>query len=243
LRDELILGHEDLVRQIATRFASRGEPFEDLLQAGTIGLVKAVDRFDPSRNLKFSTFAVPTIAGEIKRYLRDHAWQVNVPRRLKELNFAAGRTKAELAMQLGRSPSLAEVADVLKVTKDELIEAMSVDNLRHTISSSSPISHADGASSIVEDTFSSDDLMLITLPVRMDVQHAISFLEPRLQAVIVGRYFNSLTQLEIAQRLNINQMQVSRLHARALCELRKRLTPVVAKNGAPNNAVQQRGST
>jgi len=223
LREELILNYEDLVRQIATRFVSRGEPLEDLLQAGTIGLIKAVDRFDPSRNLKFSTYAVPTIVGEIKRHLRDHSWQLNVCRRLKELYFSAINTKAELAGKLGRSPSIAELAHALGVTKDELVEALGVEHVRRTISSSSPVSPADGTNLTVEDSFTSDDPMLTSLPLRMDVQQAVDALAPRMRSVIVGRYFEGRTQLELGQLLHISQMQVSRLHARALRLLKDHL--------------------
>ena len=119
LRDHLVAIHHNLVRYLASKFVNRGEPLEDLVQVGTIGLINAIDRFDSSRGIKFSTYATPTIVGEIRRYFRDKAWSMKVPRRLQELNIAAARAQESLSGRLGRPPSIAEVAEKIGATEEE----------------------------------------------------------------------------------------------------------------------------
>ena len=123
-RDQLIVSHLNLVRFLASKFKNRGESLEDLIQVGTIGLIKAIDRFDPERGLEFTTYATPTIMGEIKRHFRDKGWSVRVPRRLQELSAKVNQATDELTNQLQRSPSVAEIAEHLGSTVDEVLEAM-----------------------------------------------------------------------------------------------------------------------
>ena len=123
LRDELVVVHLNLVRFLAVRFANRGEPLDDLVQVGTVGLLKAIDRFELDRGVEFTTYATPTIVGEIKRYFRDKGWAVKVPRRLQELNLAVNRATDKMAIELGRSPTVAELAEHLNAGEDEILEA------------------------------------------------------------------------------------------------------------------------
>src|SRR5580658_7647610 len=128
LRDRLVLMHQNLVRYLASKFANRGEPLEDLIQVGTIGLINAIDRFDAGRGTKFSTYATPTIVGEIRRYFRDKAWSLKVPRRLQELNQAAARAQEELRGKLGRPPTIQEVSERLGASEEETLAAMELGN-------------------------------------------------------------------------------------------------------------------
>src|ERR1700688_2561995 len=123
VRDELVLAHLTLVRYLAVRFAHRGETLEDLVQVGTLGLIKAIDRFDPSRGVEFTTYATPTVIGEIKRHFRDKGWAVKVPRRLQELNLAVNRAVENLSMELGRSPTVQNLSAKLGATDEQTIEA------------------------------------------------------------------------------------------------------------------------
>ncbi|HXM05808.1 MAG TPA: sigma-70 family RNA polymerase sigma factor, partial [Candidatus Acidoferrum sp.] len=121
LRDELVVTHLNLARFLAVKFSNRGEPLDDLVQVGTVGLLKAIDRFDVERGVEFTTYATPTIVGEIKRYFRDKGWAVKVPRRLQELNLAVNRNSDKLAIDLGRSPTVAELAERLHASEEEIL--------------------------------------------------------------------------------------------------------------------------
>src|ERR1700729_3954096 len=124
LRDELVVAHLNLVRYLASKFANRGESLEDLIQVGTVGLIKAIDRFDLERGVEFTTYATPTIVGEIKRYFRDKGWAVKVPRRLQELNLTVNRTIEKLTAKLGHSPTVAELAEHLNASQEDILEAL-----------------------------------------------------------------------------------------------------------------------
>jgi RNA polymerase sigma-B factor len=128
LREQLVAMHQNLVRFLAGKFANRGEPLEDLVQVGTIGLINAVDRYDSGRGNKFSTYATPTIVGEIRRYFRDKAWSLKVPRRLQELNQAANKAVDVLSVKLGHSPSIAQIAEYIHATEEETLEAIELGN-------------------------------------------------------------------------------------------------------------------
>jgi len=134
IRDRLVLMHENLVRFLAAKFANRGEPLEDLVQVGTIGLINAIDRFEPERGTKFSTYATPTIVGEIKRHFRDRAWNLKVPRWLQELNLQVMRANEQLAQQLGRSPTIVEIAAHVGASEAETLDAMELGNAYETVS-------------------------------------------------------------------------------------------------------------
>ncbi len=140
IRERLVAMHQNLVRFLAGKFANRGEPLEDLVQVGTIGLINAVDRYDAGRGTKFSTYATPTIVGEIRRYFRDKAWSLKVPRRLQELNQAANKAVDVLSVKLGRSPTVAEIAEVIGASEEETLEAMELGNAYDTVSLDSRMS-------------------------------------------------------------------------------------------------------
>lgn len=224
LRDRLVMHHINLVRFLAGKFANRGETLEDLIQVGTIGLINAVDRFDPSRGNKFSTYAAPTIVGEIKRHFRDKAWNLKVPRRLQELNLAAGKAVEALTQRLGRSPTVQEIADHIKASEEETLEAIELGNAYETISLDSRLDgQGDSGPMTLAEFIGGEDDTLNTINAFDDLREAISNLEDREQAIINLRFFRDLSQTEVAQRLRISQMHVSRLQQKALKKLRAML--------------------
>jgi RNA polymerase sigma-B factor len=221
LRDELVVVHLNLVRFLAVRFANRGEPLDDLVQVGTVGLLKAIDRFDMERGVEFTTYATPTIVGEIKRYFRDKGWAVKVPRRLQELNLAVNRASDKLAIELGRSPTVAELAEHLKATDDEILEAQELGQAYNLLSLDSEVSgETDKKSQTLADTVGVTDAGLELLEDRANLERAFAVLTGRERVIIYLRFYESVSQTEIAKRLNVSQMHVSRLQAKALEKLR-----------------------
>jgi len=222
LRDRLVAMHHNLVRYLAGKFANRGEPLEDLVQVGTIGLINAVDRFDAGRGTKFSTYATPTIVGEIRRYFRDKAWSLKVPRRLQELNQAAAKAQEELGSQLGRPPTIAEVAKRIGASEEETLEAIEMGNAYDTVSLDSKVLHdSDSAPLSLAEFVGAEDESLQNLQSYGDLDQALESLEPRERAIIIHRFFRDLSQAEVAKQLNISQMHVSRLQNRALSQLKR----------------------
>jgi len=222
IREQLIAMHQNLVRFLAGKFANRGEPLEDLVQVGTIGLVNAVDRYDADRGNKFSTYATPTIVGEIRRYFRDKAWSLKVPRRLQELNQAANKAVDALAVKLGRSPTVAEIARTIGATEEETLEAIELGNAYDTVSLDSRMStESESAPMTLAEFVGGEDQALTSLQEYGDLTAAIDALEERERAIIQLRFFNDLSQAEVAKNLNISQMHVSRLQHRALTNLKK----------------------
>jgi len=222
LRDRLVLMHQNLVRYLAGKFGNRGEPVEDLIQVGTIGLINAIDRFDAGRGTKFSTYATPTIVGEIRRYFRDKAWSLKVPRRLQELNQAASKAQEELRSKLGRPPTIQEVASRIGATEEETLAAMELGNAYDTVSLDSKMSSdTDSAPLSLSEFVGADDDSLTTMEAYGDLDQAIESLEPRERAIIIHRFFRDMSQAEVAKQLNISQMHVSRLQNRALEHLRR----------------------
>jgi RNA polymerase sigma-B factor len=221
LRDELVVVHLNLVRFLAVRFANRGEPLDDLVQVGTVGLLKAIDRFELERGVEFTTYATPTIVGEIKRYFRDKGWAVKVPRRLQELNLAVNRASDKLAIELGRSPTVAELAEHLKAGADEILEAQELGQAYNLLSLDSEVSgETDKKSQTLADTVGVSDAGLELLEDRANLERAFSALTGRERVIIYLRFYESVSQTEIAKRLNVSQMHVSRLQAKALEKLR-----------------------
>jgi RNA polymerase sigma-B factor len=221
LRDELVVVHLNLVRFLAVRFANRGEPLDDLVQVGTVGLLKAIDRFDLDRGVEFTTYATPTIVGEIKRYFRDKGWAVKVPRRLQELNLAVNRTSDKLAIELGRSPTVAELAEHLHAGEDEILEAQELGQAYNLLSLDSEVSgETDKKSQTLADTVGVSDAGLDLLEDRANLERAFRVLTGRERVIIYLRFYESISQTEIAKRLNVSQMHVSRLQAKALEKLR-----------------------
>lgn len=221
LRNELVEAHRDLAYRAARRFANRGEPLDDLIQVAMVGLLKSVERFDPGRGLAFSSFAMPTITGEIKRHFRDKTWSIRVPRRTQETRLALGPTSERLQQDLGRPPTVSELAEAMSVTADEVIEALEAGTAYRPTSISAPVSDSDGGSRQLESTLGNDPTE------RMNDDLAIAALMDRLpereRTIIRLRFFEDMTQSEIAAKLDISQMHVSRLLRRTLLEMREHL--------------------
>lgn len=224
-RDQLIVNHINLVRFLASKFKNRGESLEDLIQVGTIGLIKAIDRFDPERGLEFTTYATPTIMGEIKRHFRDKGWSVRVPRRLQELSAKVNQATDELTNQLQRSPSVAEIADYLGSSVDEVLEAMESSSAYSSVPLEGGGSGEDDESPSVIDHYATEDPDLAASDDRIVLEQAIADFSPREQDIIKMRFEQGLTQVEIAEREGISQVQVSRLLRRALRRLQDKIDP------------------
>ncbi|MEX2458334.1 MAG: RNA polymerase sigma factor SigF [Actinomycetota bacterium] len=221
VREELIELHLGLVEYLARRFAGRGELLDDLVQVGTIGLLKAVDRFDPGRDVEFSTYATPTIVGELKRHFRDKGWAVRVPRRLQELNLQLSKVMSALSQELQRSPTVAEIAKSAGTTEEEILEAMESAHAYSLVSLDAGAGE-DGPS--FHDQLGQEDEMLDTLEYRASLTPLLDSLPPRERHMLYLRFFKGLTQSQIADQLGISQMHVSRLLAKTLSTLREGLT-------------------
>lgn len=224
LRNDLVVAHLNLVRFLALKFANRGEPLDDLVQVGTVGLLKAIDRFELGRGVEFTTYATPTIVGEIKRYFRDKGWAVKVPRRLQELNLAVNRASEKLAVEFGRSPTVAELAKHLDATDEEILEAQELGQAYNLLSLDSEVSgEGEKKSQTLADTVGITDSGLELLEDRANLEQAFHVLTGRERVIIYLRFYESVSQTEIAKRLNVSQMHVSRLQAKALEKLRTAL--------------------
>ncbi|MHB8148494.1 MAG: RNA polymerase sigma factor SigF [Vulcanimicrobiaceae bacterium] len=222
LRNDLVVAHLNLVRFLALKFANRGEPLDDLIQVGTVGLLKAIDRFDLDRGVEFTTYATPTIVGEIKRYFRDKGWAVKVPRRLQELNLSVNRASEKLAIALGRSPTVAELAHHLDASEEEVLEAQELGQAYNLLSLDSEVAGGDSdkKTQTLADTVGENDAALTLLEDRANLEQAFAVLSGRERVIIYLRFYESVSQTEIAKRLNVSQMHVSRLQAKALDKLR-----------------------
>ena len=223
LRDEIVASQVGLAEYLARRFKNRGEPIEDLIQVALLGLLKAVERFDPGRGLEFSTFATPTIVGELKRHFRDKGWAVRVPRRVQELHLRMGTVVNGLSQELGRSPTIPEIAARAEVSVDEVLEAMEAGRAYRFCSIDAPAGEdEDRVASPAAAQLGEDDTGLEEVEQRMLLSPLIASLPKREQMIIHLRFFRGMTQSEIASRLGISQMHVSRLLARSLAQLRDR---------------------
>jgi RNA polymerase sigma-B factor len=212
-RDELVHLHLPLVEHCARRFRSRGEPFEDLVQVGTIGLLKSIDRFDLERAVEFSTYATPTIIGEIKRYFRDKGWAVRVPRRLQELRMQIGAATAELNQSLGRSPTPRELAGAIGCSVEEIIEGIESSNAYSTLSLDATDDSEDAGGSML-DAIGVMDENLEHVEIRESLKPLLDALEPREKKILLLRFFKNRTQTQIAEEIGVSQMHVSRLLTR-----------------------------
>jgi len=222
-RDELITMYLNLVKYLASRFRNRGEPIDDLVQVGTIGLIKAIDRFDIERQVEFTTYATPTIVGELKRYFRDKGWAIKVPRRLQELSFKVNQAVDALTQRLQRSPTIKEIAEYLEVTPEEVLEAMETSEAYNFVSLESDRG-GDGSDSFsILEYIGKDDALMAIVDDRTTLSAALKNLTPQEQRVLYLRFFEGLTQTEIARQLEISQMQVSRLLRRTLKILRENI--------------------
>jgi RNA polymerase sigma-B factor len=221
-RDDLVHLHLPLVEHCARRFRNRGEPFEDLVQVGTIGLIKSIDRFDSDRGVEFSTYATPTIIGEIKRYFRDKGWAIRVPRRLQELRMQITATTAELTQSLGRSPTPRELAESIGCTVEEIVEGIESSNAYSTLSLDATDDSDDAGPSML-DAIGIDDEALEHVEIRESIKPVLDRLDPREKKILLLRFFRNMTQSQIAEEIGVSQMHVSRLLTRTLAHLRTSL--------------------
>ena len=225
-RDELVRLHLPLVDHCARRFANRGEPLDDLVQVGTIGLIKSVDRFDTDRGVEFSTYATPTIIGEIKRYFRDKGWAIRVPRRLQELRMSISSVTSDLSQQLGRSPTPREIAERIGVTVEDVMEGLESANAYSTLSLDASDNNDDGNGSSMLDSLGIDDVALDHVEIRESIKPLIEQLPSREKRILMLRFFRGMTQSQIAAEIGVSQMHVSRLLNRTLEQLRLSLSEV-----------------
>jgi RNA polymerase sigma-B factor len=222
VRDELVEMHLPLVEYLARRFRNRGEPLDDLVQVATIGLIKSVDRFDLDRGVEFSTYATPTIVGEIKRHFRDKGWAIRVPRRLQELKLSLTKATSELSQKNGRAPTVAELAQHLQMSEEEVLEGLESANAYSAISLDAPDT-GDDDSPAVADSLGTTDESLEGVEYRESLKPLLEKLPPREKKILLLRFFGNMTQSQIAAELGISQMHVSRLLARTLAQLREGL--------------------
>jgi RNA polymerase sigma-B factor len=219
LRDQLVEDHLWLARHLARRFARRGEPLDDLIQVASFALVKAVDRFDPEVEVRFSTYAGPTILGELRRHFRDRTWTMRVSRRLKDLHLELRSATEQLTHALGRPPSIDELADALDASPEEILEAMEAGRSYQTASLDEPVGstdHGSGGPAVTHEALES-------APERVDVDQAVQSLSHRDQRVLHLRYQLDLTQAEIAELIGVSQVHVSRILRSSLATLAERL--------------------
>ena len=219
-REELIVELLPLARRMARRYHRSSESFDDLLQVANLGLVNAVDRFDPDRGVAFSSFAVPTILGELRRHFRDTGWSVRVPRALHERALRVERVTGELEVRRGRSVTAEEVAGELGLSLEETLEAMEAGQAYGALSMDAPIRSEDGSHESLIDRLGDEDEALTLVEDRATVATAMGQLPVRDRRVLAMRFRQELTQTQIAERVGVSQMQVSRIIRRSLARLR-----------------------
>ncbi|WP_398978399.1 RNA polymerase sigma factor SigF [Streptomyces sp. I05A-00742] len=222
VRNTLVELNLALVKFAASRFRTRSEPMEDIIQVGTIGLIKAIDRFELSRGVEFPTFAMPTIIGEIKRFFRDTSWSVRVPRRLQELRLALAKAGDELAQRLDRSPTVGELAEHLGLSEEEVVEGMGASNAYTASSLDAPAEESDNEGTL-SDRIGYEDHDLEGVEYVESLKPLIAELAPRDRKILSLRFVGNMTQSEIGEELGISQMHVSRLLSRTLVKLRRGL--------------------
>ncbi|WP_030219812.1 RNA polymerase sigma factor SigF [Streptomyces bikiniensis] len=221
-RNTLIEMNTSLVRYAAGRFRSRGaDEMEDIVQVGTIGLIKAIDRFELSREVEFTTFAIPYIVGEIKRFFRDTSWAVHVPRRLQEARIELARATEELRSRLDRSPTVKELAELMSLSEQEVIEARIAANGYNSASLDATLSGDEDGEAVLADFIGVEDPAMELVEDFHALAPLIAELDERSRQIIHWRFVDELTQAQIGERLGRSQMQVSRLLARTLNRLRE----------------------
>jgi RNA polymerase sigma-B factor len=218
-RDELVERFMPLARKLARRYVGAGEPFEDLLQVASYGLLKALERFDPERGTAFSSFAVPTILGELKRYFRDLGWSVHVPRAAQERALKVQEARTKLGAVTGRSPTVHEVAQFAEMSVESVVEGMEAAAAHHSISLDLPRDDGDSDGGTLADTFGSEDSDFELVEDRAAVAAAMRCLSRREQRVLMLRFYDEMTQSEIARVIGVSQMQISRILRRATTRL------------------------
>src|SRR5262249_3480708 len=221
VRERALVELMPLVRSLAVRYAGRGEPLEDLVQVGSIGLIKAVDRFDIDRGVDFASYAGPTIVGEIRRHFRDKAWAMHVPRRFKELSVRLSRILDQLTTELGRSPTIAELAASAGVEEEDVIDALDSMNAYTTRSLQAPIE--DGSDDNLSEKLGAEETGYANVEDGTLVAAGLAALDERERQIVELRFFHEMTQSQIASEIGISQMHVSRLLRRALATMRGRI--------------------
>jgi RNA polymerase sigma-B factor len=219
-RDEVAARMLPLARSLARRYANKGEPLDDLEQVACVGLIKAIDRFDLSRDVRFATYAVPTIAGELKRHFRDRGWMMRVPREVQELSSRIGAARERLLHDLSRSPTVAELARATGAEEERVVEALAAAEAYRTLSLDQPFQDGTGPLEAIGD----DDHGFERAEARAMLADGLEELAPREREIVRLRYYEGLTQREIAEHIGISQMHVSRLIRRTVQQLRDRIT-------------------
>ena len=217
-RDALVARFMPLARQLARRYQRTNEPFDDLLQVASIGLVKAVDRFDADRGVAFSSYAVPTILGELKRHFRDSGWAVHVPRGVQERVLKVDETVSKLSGRLGRAPSVAEIAAAMEVTVEQVLEALDAAHAYDAVSLEASRGGDEEGESRVE-SLGADDERFELIECGVTINPTLQALPERDRLVLALRFAEDLTQSEIADRIGVSQMQISRILRRAIARL------------------------
>ncbi|GIF03938.1 SigB/SigF/SigG family RNA polymerase sigma factor [Actinoplanes siamensis] len=222
-REEAITAWLPMARRLARRYASRGEDLEDLTQVAMVGLIKAIDGFEPERGADFAGYAIPTILGELRRHFRDRMWNIRVPRRLQELNMAINKARGQLVQTLGRVPTVADLAEHLGVSEEDVIEGLEGGNAYRPTSLSTPIA-ADGDTEL-GDTLGQRDPGYEAADLHLALGPAMGCLTERERTIVTLRFYGNLTQSQIGERVGVSQMHVSRLLGQALTKLRTQLGP------------------
>ncbi len=220
IRAKLVTGYLPVVRHIARRFAGRGEPVDDLEQAGTLGLLNAVDRFEPGRGVDFLSYAVPTITGEVRRHFRDRTWAMRVPRRLKDLQSTINGAVGPLSQELQRAPRPSEIAARIGIPVEDVVDGLDAQQAYRNSSLDELVTGVDTA---LADTLGSADAELEKVEYRQVLAPLLDDLPERERTILVLRFFGNMTQTQIADRIGISQMHVSRLLAQTLAGLRRRM--------------------
>jgi RNA polymerase sigma-B factor len=220
-RGELVDRFLPLARKLARRYAGAREPFEDLMQVASLGLVKAVDRFDAERGTAFSSFAVPTILGELKRYFRDLGWSVHVPRGAQEMALKVEEAQQRLTTRTGRPPSVNELAEFLEMSIEDVLDALETASAHHSTSLDAPREDGEDESGTLADAFGEEDARYELVDESVTISIAARELSPRERRVLALRFVKDMTQTQIAEEIGVSQMQVSRILRRALGRLRE----------------------
>ena len=220
-RDELVQRFLPLARKLARRYTGAHEPVDDLMQVASLGLVKAIDRFDYERGVAFSSFAVPTILGELKRYFRDFGWSVHVSRGVQDRALKIEDVRRRLTGRHGRSPSINELAEYMEVGVEEILEAVEATGAHHAISFETPRDDGDGEAGTLGDSFGSEDERFELVEFGATVARAAEHLSERERQVLALRFVRDMTQTEIAEEVGVSQMQVSRILRKAIARLRQ----------------------
>ncbi len=224
IQEKIVLVYKDLVESIARKYSKNSTIHEDLVQVGMLGLLAAIRRYDPDFGKSFESFAIPTIIGEIKRFIRDKTWSVHVPRRIKELGPKIKKTSEELTSMLQRSPSVKEIADYLEVSEEDVLETMEMGKSYKALSVDRKIeADSDGSTVTILDLIGNADDGYSHIDQRMLLEKVLPILSEREQEILQCTYFENLSQKDTGERLGISQMHVSRLQRRALRKLREAL--------------------